>query len=165
LREADLFHAILDEADIGGARLNKANLFGANLIRTRAVEADFSGAYLKDVLMEEIDASRGSLADTYMLRGVISGGQFVGANLTHMDMTGAAAEGCDFSGADLSGSLLSGASLRDAVFRRSKLTGTDFSNADLESTVFEDAQDMPASLMETAAGRFGFRDLMRGGDK
>src|SRR5574340_854009 len=72
LREADLFHAILDAADVSGAQFGKANLFGANLIGTKAVDADFAGAYLKDVLMEGIDLTGGSLADTYMLRGVLT---------------------------------------------------------------------------------------------
>ena len=51
-----------------------ANLFGANLINTKAPRADFSGAYLKDVLMEGIDLRGGSIRGCYAFRAVFSRG-------------------------------------------------------------------------------------------
>lgn len=72
-------------------------------------------------------------------------------------MTGVAAEGCDFTRADLSGTRLSGASLRSAIFVGTQLRNADFSNADMFNTVFDGAHDLPASLAEAVASRFGFK--------
>jgi uncharacterized protein YjbI with pentapeptide repeats len=92
-----------------------------------------------------------------MLRGVIAGGRFVNANLSHADLTGAAAEDCDFTNADLSGTRLLGASLRGAMFKNTRLKGSDFSNSDLFNAVFDGAHDLPPSLMEAVERRLGFK--------
>ena len=44
--------------------------------------AHYSKAYPKDVLMEGIDLSGGTLAEANMLRGVISGGRIANADLS-----------------------------------------------------------------------------------
>lgn len=107
--------------------------------------------------MKGIDLSGGSLADTYMLRGVIAGGKFVNTNPSRADLTGAAADACDFTNADLSGTRLLGASLRGATFKNTQLKGADFSNADLFNAVFDGAHDLPQSLMEAVERRLGFK--------
>jgi uncharacterized protein YjbI with pentapeptide repeats len=65
-------------------------LFGANFINTQAPGADFSGAYLKDILMEGIDLSGGSIRNCNALRGVFLDARLVGTDLSGADLTGAA---------------------------------------------------------------------------
>ena len=107
--------------------------------------------------MEGIDLSGGSIARTYMLRGVIAGGRFVRADLSGSDLTGAAAEEADFSDANLSGARLAGASFDAAVFRSANLQDADFTNARIEGAVFDGAQNMPLSLLELVSRKFGFK--------
>ena len=108
--------------------------------------------------MEGIDLSGGSLADTYMLRGVITGGRFVNTNLSRADMQQGQRPKPAILPMPTSQEPASwGASLRGATFKNTQLKGADFSNADLFNAVFDGAHYLPPSLMEAVERRLGFK--------
>jgi phosphatidylserine decarboxylase precursor len=157
LRDADLFHATFDDANLSKSKLQRANLFGANLINTKAQGADFSGAYLKDILMEGIDLSGGSIRNCNALRGVFSDARLVGTDLSGADLTGAAMDSADLSNSTLKGTRLAGATLRHALFKGANLDSADFSNADLWDANFQQATNLDDSVRAALAEPFVVR--------
>ncbi|MCZ7655093.1 MAG: pentapeptide repeat-containing protein [Rhodocyclaceae bacterium] len=133
-------------------------MFGANLINTRAVRADFGGAYLKDVLMEGINLSGGSLRGCYAFRGVLTDAKLAGADLSGADLTGAALENADLTGAKLVGTKLLGATLRFAVFKGSNMAGADLANADVWNANFSQVSNRPPSVQEALVEPFVARE-------
>jgi len=122
------------------------------------VRADFAGAQLKDILMEGIDLSGGSMRGCYAFRGVLSGARLVGTDLSGADLTGAAAENADFSGARLVGTKLPGATLRFAVFKDADMAGADLANADVWNANFSQARNRPPSVQEALIEPFVVRE-------
>ena len=120
--------------------------------------ADFSGAYLKDVLMEEIDLSEGSIRGCYALRGVFSHARMVGTDLSGADLTGAAAEHVDFSHAVLVGTRLSGATLRHARFTKADMARAELHNADVWNADFDQALNRPSSVQDALIEPFVVRE-------
>ena len=138
--------------------LFRSNLFGANLINTRAPRADFGGAYLKDILMEGIDISGGSIKGCYTFRGVLLSAKLVGTDLSGADLTGAAAESADFSKARLVGTKLLGATLRHAVFTDADMAQADLANADVWNANFSGARNLPQSVQDALIEPFVVRE-------
>ena len=128
------------------------------MINTRAPRADFSGAYLKDVLMEGIDLTGGSIQGCYALRGVFSEAKMTGADLSRADLTGAAMERVDFTRARMVGTRLLGATLRHAVFADADMKDADLANADVWNADFDNARNRPASVQEALIEPFVVRE-------
>lgn len=146
LSDADLFHATFDDGVLDGADFSGANMFGANLNGVRAVDTNFSRAYMKDIAMEESDFSGAAFRDCFMQRGVLIGSTLTGADLTEAVLSGAALEGADLSRAILSGALVNGARLDGAVFDRAELGGARFVNSVVAGASFIGATGVPPHL-------------------
>lgn len=131
---------------------------GANLIKARAIRADFGGAYLKDVLMEGIDLSGGSLKNCFALRGVLLEAKMVGTDLSGADLTGATADGADFSRAKRVGTKFVGATLRHAIFSGADMTEAELANADVWEANFDQALSRPPSVSAAIIEPFVVRD-------
>lgn len=146
MRGADLFHAVLDGANLGGTDLSAAILFGANLNGVHGRNVVFVKAYLKDLLMEGGELPEARFDGAFLFRAVLIGSTLVGSSMRQTTLTGTALEQTDLSGADLSGSLLNGASLDGARFSGARLKDARVINAVPDEADFTGAVEMPEHL-------------------
>jgi uncharacterized protein YjbI with pentapeptide repeats len=115
---ANLFHADLSRAKLGGANLGAAFLMKANLIR-----ADLKGAYLGGA----------NLTGANLASADLSFANLTGALLPNADLSGADLTWADLGAANLSWADLTGADLTRAILHGAMLVRTDLANAVLTS--------------------------------
>jgi len=111
-----------------------ANLSGANLRETRMTWADLSGANLS-----KMDARRAKFLNARLV-----GARLDGANLTEADFTKADLSGASLKGAILRGTHLFRANLRGADFTGARLARADLLNADLSGAIWTDGKTVCA---------------------
>jgi uncharacterized protein YjbI with pentapeptide repeats len=121
-----LSHGELVNADLSGASLRNAwlvetNLRGADLSHADMSNADLYGALLDSSANSITNASGAILANATLSRADLSG-----TNLSDANLCGANLSGANLSGADLSRANLNNADLSGAI-----LVGTDLGGADL----------------------------------
>ncbi|OAN59503.1 hypothetical protein A6A05_07110 [Magnetospirillum moscoviense] len=93
-------------------------------------------------------------------RANLKGCDFTNAKLENLDLRGANLSGADLESADLTranltDAKLSGASARFARFVSADLTGADFTHADIIHAVWDQARNVPPSVLGALAARFG----------
>ena len=111
LREADLSHAFMFKADLGGADMSGANLRCADLtdaILTDAklVQTEFGGSVLLRARLLASDMSGADLSEANLCSANLSGTRLICANLSGAKLLGADVSGAILHGADVSGALL-----------------------------------------------------------
>ena len=136
LEHADLFRAHLEKANLHGAHLEHAFLFRANL-----EHADLSWAGLEFADMREVYLENAHLSFAQLKRAELSG-----AHLVHVDLNGANLEGADLSlanlvevnlfGTNLKGSNLSEATMTNVFAREADFSGAHFIATKIRSCDF-----------------------------
>ena len=139
---ASLTHADLIDADLAGATFASANLTDADVI-----DANLSGTDLSTATLTGIFSGGGS--GTPMLpanwEDVDSYLVGPGADLTTVDLAGAALEGADLAGTNLwstnlTGADMAGANLTGANMTTALMTGTDITKADFSGVTLTGVQ-------------------------
>jgi len=167
-----IFHgADLHLADLALSQCSKADFSGANLGRTRlvlatAIDANFTGADLREAVFTGADCRGAVLTGARMglFRGgkaTFDGGRLIGADLSATDLSGASMQNCRAWGArfnasnavglDLTRSDVHGSDFRQADLQMANLTnakgnGADFSNSKLAHAILQGAYMEGADL-------------------
>jgi uncharacterized protein YjbI with pentapeptide repeats len=136
LYQTDLQHADLSRANLSRvlagrvllsfANLREANLDGGDFAASRATDADFSGASLRQSGFQQA-----VLARTRMQGIEALGANFAQARMRGADFRRASLVGADFSNADLVDTMLDHANLSDAT-----MTAADLNGAKIDGVVF-----------------------------
>ena len=166
LNGLDLSGLDLKGIDLKQAQCRKTNfsgsdLSGADLGRTLAMEADFSGAVLRQARSQKGIFTRACFRQADLREADFSMAVVQGADLGkalcrgarfHMSVfQKAVLEGADFSEALVRMAVFGGATANDAVFRRARLSKCLFKDTLLEGADFS-AASLPATLFQACRG-------------
>ena len=166
---ADLSGARLDRANFAGCNMRFADLTGVSATNSCFESADFSGAILRRTNFDSSNLKKAKFCscDRDVVRAVIDGAEFVGANLSDSRFSAASADGStegypctvsssNFSFSDLTNSVLVGADLRRCRFLSADLSGSkmqlcnvegvDFSQSKIINAVFREIKFSDATL-------------------
>lgn len=153
LQCADLTGATLSglslvQADLTGAILKNAHLQGTELGQATLTGADLSGADLSNAKLGQAELGGANLtgADLQkadLTQATLTGANFTNANLAHATLDQAPATGAIFQGADLSGASLIQTDLTKANLDNTKLGGATFTQATLDHATFDGATGLP----------------------
>lgn len=114
LRNADLSHLNLDEADLSGAILRGADLSNSSMTDADLTGADFTSAnltnsWLRGTLMVNTNFTFADLTGVQLYDNTVSFSKFNGANLTDANLSNTHITASEFYRSDLSNTNLSGA--------------------------------------------------------
>ena len=119
LKEARLWYALVENANLIGADLRGANLNDAGLRGANLNGANLIGANLSDADLIGANLNGANLSGANLI-----GANLIGANLSDADLSGADLIGANLNGANLSGADLSGANLSGADLTKTITKGT-----------------------------------------
>lgn len=166
---ADLSGARLDRANFAGCNMRFADLTGVSATTSCFESVDFSGAILRRSNFDSSNLKKAKFCscDHEVVRAVIEGAEFVGANLSESRFSAASAEGstegypctvssANFSFSDLTNAVFVGADLRRCRFLSADLSGSkmqlcnvegvDFSQSIIINAVFREIKFSGATL-------------------
>lgn len=144
LREADLAHENLSEANLAGVDLRKAYLFESNL-----ANANLSHAVFDEASLSNANFGKAYLFRTSFFRAFLSSADFQEANLEEAELVYANLTDANFGRANLHKADLNGANLSWANFRGAKLNKANFSGANLQNADLRQVDLTEAVLVRT----------------
>jgi uncharacterized protein YjbI with pentapeptide repeats len=164
-QDHDLTGIGLDGNDLSGGNFAGQNLTDANFSRGSLTDADLNGAEIRGANFSRdpyVGGTGLTLAQLYstasyqahdlsrvnLRHNNLAGGNFVGQNLSNVDLFAATMAGADFREAKFTDVVLIAADLTGANFVAQNLTNTDFSGATLTNADFTDA-DVRGARFET----------------
>ena len=148
LRGAELFRAILTDADLTAARLEGADLFRARMEGADLTAAQMEGADLYGARLEGADLRDARLEGADLGEARMEGADLFRARMEGADLRRARLEGADLRDARLERADLRWARLEGANFGRARLEGADLHDARLEGADLTAAQMEGANLRE-----------------
>ena len=138
LTGANLHHANLWDADLGGTNMNGASLHFADLAGANLDRAELHGA-----LLYVADLTAAILTGANLTNARIHGANLTGANLT----------GANLTGANLAGAWLTNADLTGAWLTNADLTGANLTGANLGGALWPSGDAVPAGWQLDDGGR------------
>ncbi len=147
-KQANLFGANLEGADLSRTNLQGAILAVANLQRANLFGANLHGANLQEAKLQGASLIRADLQGARLFGANLQGADLQEAKLGEADLGGADLQGADLIKADFEGANLSDADFRNADLsdaklskviglRADQLAGADLSNAKLSKDIAE----------------------------
>jgi len=154
LTGADMFFSYLYNMNLNSANLANVSLKQGHIVAASVDNTDFSGADLAYMHAEDVTGTPAALpSDWRLIRGYLIGpdanmigDEFPGADLSGIDLAGAAIGLGSFAGANLSNANLRGAGLGLVGMAGANLSGTDMTNTSLSEISSGGVTGVPTGL-------------------